>query len=35
VADKDNDEAIPHAARIPTAKTGSIEVRPIMPFDVV
>jgi hypothetical protein len=32
---KDLDEAISIAARIPTARTGSIEVRPIMPFDVV
>ena len=30
---KDLDEAIAYAAKIPTAKDGSIEVRPIMKFD--
>jgi hypothetical protein len=30
---KDLDEAIALAARIPTARTGSIEVRPILPTD--
>ena len=30
---KDLDEAIKIAARIPTAKTGSIELRPIMVFE--
>lgn len=31
---KDLDEALAIAATIPTAKTGTIEVRPIMPFDM-
>ncbi|HEY4223260.1 MAG TPA: YciI family protein [Myxococcota bacterium] len=31
---KDLDEALELAARIPDAKNGSIEVRPIMPFDI-
>ncbi|NUO51922.1 MAG: YciI family protein [Polyangiaceae bacterium] len=31
---KDLDEALAIAARIPSAKTGTIEVRPIMPFDM-
>ncbi|MBX2836874.1 MAG: YciI family protein [Gammaproteobacteria bacterium] len=30
---KDLDEALAYAAKIPTAKFGSIEVRPIMVFD--
>ena len=30
---KDLDEAIEYAARIPTAKHGSIEIRPIMNFE--
>ena len=30
---KDLDEAIEHAARIPCARGGSIEVRPVMSFD--
>jgi hypothetical protein len=30
---KDLDEAIAMAAQIPAARTGSIEVRPIMPID--
>lgn len=30
---KDLDEAIAYAAKIPTAKHGSIEVRPIMTFE--
>jgi hypothetical protein len=30
---KDLDEAIEHAAKIPSAKMGSIEIRPIMHFD--
>lgn len=30
---KDLDEAIEYAARIPTSKLGSIEVRPIMNFE--
>ena len=30
---KDLDEALGIAARIPTAKVGSIEVRPIMVYD--
>ena len=30
---KDLDEAISFAAQIPAARTGSIEVRPIMPVD--
>jgi hypothetical protein len=30
---KDLDEALAIAARLPSAKTGTIEVRPIMPFD--
>ncbi|MCA9604997.1 MAG: YciI family protein, partial [Myxococcales bacterium] len=30
---KDLDEAIAIAARIPTARTGTIEVRPIMVWD--
>ena len=30
---KDLDEAIEYAAKIPSAKLGSIEVRPIMKFD--
>jgi hypothetical protein len=31
---KDLDEALAIAARIPSAKYGTIEVRPIMPFDM-
>lgn len=31
---KDLDEAIAHAVRIPAARFGTIEVRPIMVFDV-
>jgi hypothetical protein len=31
---KDLDEALAIAAKIPAAKTGTIEVRPIMPFDM-
>ena len=31
---KDLDEAISLAARIPASRTGSIEVRPILPFHV-
>jgi hypothetical protein len=31
---KDLDEAIGLAARIPASRTGSIEVRPILPFDI-
>jgi hypothetical protein len=31
---KDLDEAIEVAARIPDARTGSVEVRPIMEFDI-
>lgn len=30
---KDIDEAIKYAAKIPTAKHGSIEIRPVMIFD--
>ncbi len=30
---KDLDEAIEYAAKIPSAKLGSIEVRPILKFD--
>ncbi len=30
---KDLDEAIEYAARIPTAKHGSVEIRPVMNFD--
>jgi hypothetical protein len=30
---KDLDEAIEHAARIPSARYGSVEVRPVMVFD--
>ena len=30
---KDLDEAIEYAAKIPSAKHGSIEIRPIMKFD--
>ena len=30
---KDLDEALAYAARIPSAASGSIEVRPIMVFD--
>jgi len=30
---KDLDEAINYAAKIPTAKFGSIEIRPVMTFD--
>ena len=30
---KDLDEAIEYAKRIPTAKHGSIEIRPILNFD--
>ena len=30
---KDLDEALEHAARIPSAKIGSIEVRPVMVFE--
>jgi len=30
---KDLDEAISYAAKIPTAKFGSIEIRPVMTFD--
>jgi hypothetical protein len=32
---KDLDEALSWAARIPEAKTGSIEVRPVMVYDEI